>query len=392
MRVAFATAHLPALIGLIWIFWDKRGLRSGPVLLGVDGRHRSIAGQVPHSKISSQALSLIPTFILIGYLAYHAGLTKRAVRGGAALGGLGCRAGSPSPPCSPPPDSPPSPARRSPPPPSSRAMAIPEMLKIGYDKALRRRRCGGRRHAGLPHSAFRDLLVIYAIIVEQDVGKLLLAGFIPGVFSAVIYAALIVGLAHGRSKTIGPPVGGFSWRRAARSALPGDLPDLFRSSSSSSCSSTTRSADRRLGHADRRRRASALSSCSCWRPRAWDALAGAARSALIETAKLSVMIFTIIWGVLIYVRFLGFADLPSAFCGLDRLSSIKSPMLTLVMILLAYAVLGMFMDAIGMMLLTLAGGLSGGDGAQWRRGCHGGRERFRHVGRRCAPSGSASWW
>jgi len=34
-----------------------------------------IAGQVPHSKISSQALSLIPTFILIGYLAYYAGLT-----------------------------------------------------------------------------------------------------------------------------------------------------------------------------------------------------------------------------------------------------------------------------------------------------------------------------
>ena len=37
------------------------------------------------------------------------------------------------------------------------------------------------------------------------------------------------------------------------------------------------------------------------------------KEALIETAKLSVMIFTIIWGVLIYVRFLGFAKLPDAF-------------------------------------------------------------------------------
>ena len=35
-----------------------------------------IAGQVPHSKVASQALSLIPTFILIGYLAYYAGLTR----------------------------------------------------------------------------------------------------------------------------------------------------------------------------------------------------------------------------------------------------------------------------------------------------------------------------
>ena len=64
------------------------------------------------------------------------------------------------------------------------------------------------------------------------------------------------------------------------------------------------------------------------------------------------MIFTIIWGVLIYVRFLGFADLPGAFAA--WISSLdQSPMLTLVMILMAYAVLGMFMDAIGMLLLTL---------------------------------------
>ena len=76
------------------------------------------------------------------------------------------------------------------------------------------------------------------------------------------------------------------------------------------------------------------------------------RDALVETAKLSVMIFTIIWGVLIYVRFLGFADLPGAFA--DWITSLTmSPMMILVCILLAYAVLGMFMDAIGMLLLTL---------------------------------------
>ena len=73
---------------------------------------------------------------------------------------------------------------------------------------------------------------------------------------------------------------------------------------------------------------------------------------LMETAKLSAMIFAIIWGVLIYVRFLGFADLPSAFS--DWIVSLdQSPLLTLLFILCAYAVLGMFMDAIGMLLLTL---------------------------------------
>ena len=80
----------------------------------------------------------------------------------------------------------------------------------------------------------------------------------------------------------------------------------------------------------------------------WPAL----KAALLETAKLSVMIFTIIWGVLIYVRFLGFADLPLAFS--NWITSLEySPYVILICILLAYAVLGMFMDAIGMLLLTL---------------------------------------
>ena len=74
MRVAFA-AGVAGLVGLIWIFWAKFGYdpaRFGKALtIAV-----KTAGQVPHSKVSSQALSLIPTFILIGYLAYYAGLTK----------------------------------------------------------------------------------------------------------------------------------------------------------------------------------------------------------------------------------------------------------------------------------------------------------------------------
>ena len=74
MRVAFA-AGLAGLLGLIWIFWAKFGYdpeRFGKALtIAV-----KTAGQVPHSKISTQTLSLIPTFILIGYLAYYAGLTR----------------------------------------------------------------------------------------------------------------------------------------------------------------------------------------------------------------------------------------------------------------------------------------------------------------------------
>ena len=73
MRVAFAAA-LSGLVGLVWIFWAKKGFDPEAFWWAL-GVATKTAGQVPHSKISAQALSLIPTFILIGYLAYHAGLT-----------------------------------------------------------------------------------------------------------------------------------------------------------------------------------------------------------------------------------------------------------------------------------------------------------------------------
>ena len=72
----------------------------------------------------------------------------------------------------------------------------------------------------------------------------------------------------------------------------------------------------------------------------------------METAKLTVMIFTLVWGVFLFVRFLGFAGLPEVFA--DWVVTLDMPPIVIVIcILLAYAVLGMFMDAIGMLVLTL---------------------------------------
>ncbi|MEC9103902.1 MAG: TRAP transporter large permease subunit, partial [Pseudomonadota bacterium] len=206
MRVAFA-AGVAGLIGLVWIFWNKFGYdpaRFGKALtIAV-----KTAGQVPHGKVSSQALSLIPTFILIGYLAYYAGLTKALFEaakkwvgwlpGGLAVSTVFATAGFAA-------VSGASVATSA----VFARIAIPEMLKIGYDKRFAAGvvAAGGTLASLIPPSA---ILVIYAIIVEQDVGKLLLAGFIPGAFSAVIYGALIVGMALALPN-FGPPVRGFTW-------------------------------------------------------------------------------------------------------------------------------------------------------------------------------------
>ena len=78
----------------------------------------------------------------------------------------------------------------------------------------------------------------------------------------------------------------------------------------------------------------------------------ALKAALIETAKLVAMIFSIIWGVLIFVRFLGFSGLPEDFANWI-ISLPLDPYVTLLLILLGYVILGMFIDAIGLLLLTL---------------------------------------
>ncbi len=343
MRVAFA-AGLAGLIGLIWIFWAKKdyGIEDFGWALGVAVK---TAGQVPHSKVSSQALSLIPTFILIGYLAYYAGLTKALfeaakrwiawVPGGLAVSTVFATAGFAA-------VSGASVATSA----VFARIAIPEMLKIGYNKQFAAGvvAAGGTLASLIPPSA---ILVIYAIIVEQDVGKLLLAGFVPGAFSALIYAGLIVTMAL-TIKDFGPPVGGFTWRERLVS-LPPALPIIFvvvtiicfvyNPFGGDAWGTPTEGGA--IG-------AFVVFLMALFRGMHWPQF----RDALLETAKLSVMIFTIIWGVLIYVRFLGFADLPSAFS--DWITSLTmSPMLILICILLAYAVLGMFMDAIGMLLLTL---------------------------------------
>ncbi|PJE31053.1 TRAP transporter, DctM subunit [Pseudooceanicola antarcticus] len=343
MRVAFA-AGIAGLVGLFWIFWAKFGYEPDRF-----GRAMTIAvktaGQVPHSKVASQSLSLIPTFILIGYLAYYAGLTKALFEaakrwvgwlpGGLAVSTVFATAGFAA-------VSGASVATSA----VFARIAIPEMLKLNYDKRFAAGvvAAGGTLASLIPPSA---ILVIYAIIVEQDVGKLLLAGFIPGAFSALVYGGLIVSMALVWPK-FGPPVRGFTWRQRL-AALPPAFPIFFvvfiivffiyNPFGGDPWGTPTEGGA--LG-------AAVVFVMALINGLKW----GQLKEALIETAKLTAMIFTIIWGVLIYVRFLGFADLPRAFSdwisGLDQ-----APMLTLVMILLAYAVLGMFMDAIGMLLLTL---------------------------------------
>jgi tripartite ATP-independent transporter DctM subunit len=285
-------------------------------------------------------LGLLPIFILIGFLAYQAGMTRQLyeaakawigfVPGGLAVATVFATAGFAA-------VSGASTATAA----VFSRVAIPEMLKEGYDKKLAAGvvAAGGTLASLIPPSA---ILIIYAIIVEESVGALLLAGFLPGIFSAIVYGGIIIIWAK-MNPDLGPPGRRYSFNEKMK-ALPGIIPiaiviTVIISAIYAGWATPTEAGA--LG-------AFVVLIIAIMRGLKLQAL----NFALIETAKLVAMIFSIIWGVLIFVRFLGFSGLPETFANWI-ISLPFDPYTVLILILLGYVILGMFIDAIGLLLLTL---------------------------------------
>lgn len=325
VRVYIAAA-LAGLVGMVWLVgWDAGS---------------SIVGTVPHSKIATYTLSVLPMFVLIGFIAYHAGLTGALfaaakawlgwVPGGLAVASIFATAGFSAVSGS-------STATAA----IFSRVAIPPMLESGYDRRIAAGvvAAAGTLASLIPPSA---ILVVYAIIVEQSVGALIVAAFLPGLISALIYAATIM-IVCAAKPHLGPrsPVPPLKARLAT---LPGVVPIvgvvvIIFSAMTFGWATPTESGA--LG-------AFVVLCLALYRGMKWPALS----NALTETAKLTVVILALIWGVLIFVRFLGFSGLPEEFA--KWIISLPIPRMgTMIMILLAYVVLGMFMEPIGMLLLTL---------------------------------------
>lgn len=160
------------------------GLLGMYLAIGPDAALGQIA-TIPFSTTNSFTLAVIPLFILMGSLATQASLTTDLYRAayswlGRLHGGLamattlasaafGAACGSTVVNAA-----------------VFTRMALPEMTKFGYSKRLSAGciAASGTLASLIPPSI---LMVVYAVITEQSVGKLLIAGFIPGVLSAAIY-------------------------------------------------------------------------------------------------------------------------------------------------------------------------------------------------------------
>ncbi|MBW1801647.1 MAG: TRAP transporter large permease subunit [Deltaproteobacteria bacterium] len=158
-------------------------------------------GSSPHTTSSSYSLSVVPLFVLMGAFCFHSGLSRDLystvykwlghLPGGLAMATVGACAGFAAVSGS-------SVATVA----TMGTVALPEMKRYDYDVALAAGSiaAGGSIGILIPPSV---ILVIYAILAEQSVGKLFLAGFIPGILEALFYMVTIYIICH-RNPVIGP--------------------------------------------------------------------------------------------------------------------------------------------------------------------------------------------
>jgi len=170
MRIAFAAAFV-GIIGIIIL----RGWN--PALQAV--------GYIPIGVVSEYGFSVLPLFILMGYLAFYGGLSDESfdsvrkivghLRGGLAVATVfGCAAfaatsGASTASCA-----------------IMGKIATPEMRKYGYGKKISAAvvAASGTLASLIPPSV---AIVLYGIITEESIGALLIAGFIPGIVSAIYF-------------------------------------------------------------------------------------------------------------------------------------------------------------------------------------------------------------
>ncbi len=295
----------------------------------------------PFSFIANFPIVAVPLFLLMGYVAFHAGFTRdiyyaarvwlSRLYGGLAMASVaGCAmfaavSGS-------------SLATAA----AMGKLAVPEMLRYKYDKGLAAGvvAASGTLGSLIPPSI---LMILYGIFTEESIGQLLLAGFIPGVMSAAIYMGMIYVRAR-LNPEIGPRAESVEWIDRVI-ALKGtwSIIVLFLIVMGGIylgiVTPTEAAAAGAAGSLILGFIAGRLNRKNTW-------------AALVETVRQCANIFALVLGAKIFVGFIALTGVASVITVWAATLDVP-PIVVMLMLSLVFIVLGTFMDPLGMMLLTL---------------------------------------
>ncbi|MGH8698693.1 MAG: TRAP transporter large permease, partial [Burkholderiales bacterium] len=300
-----------------------------------------VLGSYPYSYAAFHELSVIPLFVLMGNFAVVSGMsgdlfaaayawlghrrgglasaTVLACAGFAALSGSSVASAI-----------------------TMGRVTLPEMRRYNYDPRLATGvvAAGGTLGILIPPST---ILVIYGILTEQSIGKLFLAGFLPGLLLTALFMITVV-IVCGVRPDFGPPGPrspmGERWAALGRTAaflvvlvatIGGMYIGVFTVTEASAVG-----AGLTLAHAVWRRRLT------------WGALS----DALLQTVRTTAMVFLILIGAHIFSPFLALSRIPVDLA--NALTALALPTLAVLTILLVvYILLGMFLEGFAILVLTV---------------------------------------
>ncbi|HEX2257490.1 MAG TPA: TRAP transporter large permease [Afifellaceae bacterium] len=332
---AFLGLRMP--IGLAMMLVGAAGI----AVLNSTAAALNTLGSFPFSYSSVFTLSVIPLFVLMGSFATVSGMgtdlyrtayawighrrgglaaaTILACAGFAALSGSSVAAAA-----------------------TMGKVSLPEMRRYSYDSRLATGAvaAGGTLGILIPPST---VLIVYALLTEQSIGRLFLAGFLPGLLLTALFVATVLIVATLRPG-FGPP--------GERHSLGERLTVLTHSGALvfiviiviggiyTGLFTVTEAAA--VG-------AFLTFLHALWRQRLTLARTAAA---LLETVRTTAMVFLILIGAHFFATFMALTRIPINLASM--LGELAIPaLLILAVILAAYVVLGTFLEGFAMMVLTL---------------------------------------
>lgn len=301
-----------------------------------------ILSSTPFSFVSNWTLSAVPMFLLMGFIAFHTGLTGglfdaakavlRRIPGALAISSIFACSGFAAV-CG-----------------SSLAtaaamgrIAIPEMVKSGYSPSFATGSiaAGGTIGALIPPSI---LMIVYGVFAETSVTQVFVGGVTIGIMTALAYSAVVL-LTCWLRPDIAPPrpldAGDINTRHAILKIWPVLvlMAAVFGGLFSGVFTATEAGAVGALG---------SILIAAVTRRLTWRVF----KTSMIETLMTSSSLFIIGVGASMFTRFLGLTGLTGFISSAVSGADLNYVELMLIVVGL-YLLLGMFMEPFGAMLVTL---------------------------------------
>jgi tripartite ATP-independent transporter DctM subunit len=294
-----------------------------------------------YETFSKYDLSVIPLFIFMGQITFHAGISRRLydaayhwlswLPGGLAMATVGactafgaiCGSG---------------PATAA----TMSAVALPEMRRHGYDLSLGAGTvaAGGSLGMLIPPSV---VFIVYGIMTKVSPAKLFMSGVLPGLLITLLFC-IYIGIACHLNPKLGPAGEATTWAAKFKSLL-GILETIIIFAvvmGGMFLGWFTPTEAAAIGAA------AGIIVALCRGALTWTVL----KKALLETMRTSCMVLIIIAGASMFGRFLGVTNLPSTLA--KTLADAQMPQgVTLAFIIIGFIIASCFIDALALVMLTI---------------------------------------